>query len=422
MLNRFAVFGVDYKSSDFAIRERMAVSRGEMPQVLTKLRSLGIVTEMVILSTCNRTEIYCIGRDIDLVINALGEIKNLCPKTVIRKHCYIHSGTHAVRHLFRVISGLESMVLGESEIVAQVKEAFNISREYGLISRNLSGIFQMALAVEKEIRSSTEINQVAISMGRAVANLVAVNYADILPGGILFIGAGEMMRTIIPHFKNTPQSKKAVINRTLSKAEELATKIAAKAFSLGELPNIINNYSVIVVCCSGGILITQELLSSSIKNKTELVIIDLSVPLVTDLYLNNHENITLITVDDIAKIVDVGVEKRKTLALHAESIISGKLEEYQKWKRKRGLSPLIRALRERAEDTRLEVLLDAKRQLANGLATEELLQELSVKLTNKLIHSPTVNLCAAEGLMQDDLVSLVSHLYELDVSNDGEME
>jgi len=414
MLNGLFVFGVDYKSSDFAIRERMAFSKDEIPQMLSKLRSLSLVTEAVILSTCNRTEIYCIARDIDLVINAIGEVKNLCPKTVIRKYCYIHNGADAVRHLFRVISGLESMVLGESEIVAQVKQAFQLSQSNNMIARNLTGVFQMALAVEKEIRSSTEINHVAISMGRAVANLVAVNYASLLADGVLFIGAGEMMSSVVPYFRNIPSTKCTIINRTLEHAQELATRIDAQAMPLDVLPKIVNDYGVLVVCCGGGILLTENILFDFLNKGRQLVIIDLSVPLVTDAYLKNYDNITVITVDDIARIVDVGIEKRKHLAMHAEAIIYNKLKEYQQWERKRGLSPVIRALRDKAEIIRSEVMADAKRQVANGTEVEDVLQELSVRLTNKLIHAPTVNLCATEDIIEDDLVKLVNHLYELD--------
>ncbi len=196
------VFGLDYETASFEIREAMAFSEDIIPDAISRIITAGLAKEVIILSTCNRTEIYCITQDIDFVINAVCDIKNLCPRTV-KKYSYVYSGVDCANHLFRVVSGLESMVLGETEIVYQVKSALSLAKTANGVSASLSGLFQMALSVEKEVRSETAINGIAVSMGNAVVNLVAVNTDDFTQEKILFIGAGQIMQQIAPHFKNT---------------------------------------------------------------------------------------------------------------------------------------------------------------------------------------------------------------------------
>ncbi|MFN8770661.1 MAG: glutamyl-tRNA reductase [Neisseriaceae bacterium] len=414
------VFGVDYKSAGLDVRDKLAFTKEEISAVLCKLRNSGVVREAILLSTCNRMEVYCIAKEIDFVINIIGEFKNVCPYNVIKKHSYIYSDDECVVHLFRVISGLESMVLGETEIVAQVKEAYALSKENNFISKELSSIFQMALAAVKDVRNATQINNSGISMGNAIVNVVAERFTDLTNQKILFLGSGNMMQTIAPHFKSIECSSKTVISRTLVNADNLAKRINGKGIQLNQLPVVISDYSIIIACCySQSPLLDNKLLEESIKTKKQILIIDLSVPMTTDFNLSNYPNVTVLTIDDIAKIVDVGLEKRRNLALAADVLIKDKVLEYQKWKRKKGLSPVIRALRDNAEALRLEVLSNAKQQILNGGLIDSVLNDLSIKLTNKLIHAPTVNLCAALDISeQDDLTNLLCHLYDLEIKVD----
>ncbi|HLX53976.1 MAG TPA: glutamyl-tRNA reductase [Aquella sp.] len=409
------IFGLNYETADFEIREKLAFSRNEIPPALERLQSSGIIKEAFILSTCNRTEIYCVTQDIEFVINAICDMQNVCPRTV-KKHSYIYSGEQCVNHLFRVVSGLESMVLGETEIVAQTKEALYLAQECGTVGSTLMAIFQMAMEVEKDVRNVTEINNIAISMGHAVVNLVAVNVDDIVLQKILFVGAGVMMKQIAPYFSNVKCKQKTIINRTLANAGDLAATINADVSDLADLPNLINDYSVIVACYnSDKILLDSTILKQHISENKKLLIIDLSMPLVSDLVLRKCSNVTMLTIDDIAKIVDVGIQKRKVAAKEAESIINAKLEDYQNWLNKKEITPIIKALRDNGESIRLEVLSSAKRQLQNGEDIDEVLNSLSIKLTNKFLHNPTVNLCATNGKLQSDLSDLTKFLYNLEL-------
>lgn len=420
-MQKIYVFGLDYKSSSFDLRENLAFSRAEIPFILKRLQDSGVLTESIILSTCNRTEVYCVTADIDFVINAVCDIKNICPRRV-RQSIYIYKDTECVRHLFSVASGLQSMVLGETEIVAQIKVAMLIAKESGTIGSFLSGVFHMALNVSKEVRYKTKINDIALSMGNACLNLVSDYVKQNLifsNSKVLFIGAGQMMQQVASHFSKINFAQKSIINRTFATAESLAKTINAEALCFDRLADIVSEYSVIITCCDcPTILLGEDTLSKIIEYRNKLLIIDLSMPLVVDIKIQSkYENITIFTIDDIAKIVDVGINDRKLAANKAESVISSKINEYESWFKKRSLSPLIKALRDNAEVIRQDALLIATKELENGVDIKTVLESLSVRLTNKLIHAPTVNLCVAnEDTIRDNLFSLVNRLYDLNIN------
>ncbi|MEN9946394.1 MAG: glutamyl-tRNA reductase [Pseudomonadota bacterium] len=405
------IFGLNYQTASFELRDRLAFASEEVPIVLRRLINSGVVKEALLLSTCNRTELYCIANDIDFVINALCDLHNVCPRT-IRQHSYVYNAEDCAHHLFRVVSGLESMVLGESEIVAQIKTAMELATNVGALGTNLAGLFQMALSIEKEVRSHTEINNVAISMGHAVVNYIENKLTDLPNRNVLFVGAGQMMQQIAPHFAYLDLADKLVVNRSLANAGIVAAKIGANIDELANLPNLVAKYATIVICCASNVPLIHQ---TDFKNLNhEQLIIDLSMPLAVEHGLKQLQNITLLTIDDIAKLVDVGLDRRKLAAIQAEQIIEAKLVDYRAWVRKRGLSPLIRKLREQSEQIRLESLAQAEKQLLNGESAVQVLKQLSVQLTNRLLHNPTVNLCAASGQLQDQLVDLLEHLYSLE--------
>lgn len=407
------VFGLNYQTANLELRNQLAFASDDIPAVLKRLVSSGVAKEAILLSTCNRTELYCITSDINFVINALCDIHNICPRS-IRQHSYIHQDDACAKHLFRVISGLDSMVLGESEIVAQIKSAMDLAKSNNVLGTNLAGLFQMALAVEKDVRSHTAINNVAISMGHAIVSYVAQRLPLLPNRKVLFVGAGQMMQQIAPHFNNLDFEHRLVLNRTLAKAEILSNKIMGDAASLCTLPEVINEYAVVVLCCaSSEPLVNAKIMNQDSRLNNQLMI-DVSMPLVIDKDLHQDKNITILTIDDIASLVDVGIEKRKLAAIEAESLIEEKMTDYHLWQRKRGFAPLIRRLRDDAEQKRLDVVANAEKQLMNGVDTVEVVNQLSQQIVNKLLHQPTVNLLAHSGDLQHDLADLVVKLYGLE--------
>lgn len=408
------VFGINYQTADLELRNQLAFASEDVPKVLKRLISSGIVREAILLSTCNRTELYCITNDINFVINALCDMHEICPRT-IRQHGYIHNDDKCAHHLFRVISGLDSMVLGESEIVSQIKSAMELAREVKAVGTTLSGLFQMALSVEKDVRNDTEINNVAVSMGSAVATYVERYLDEVSNKKILFVGAGQMMQQIAPHFNYLSFDDKLVINRSFANAEIVANKINARIGLLNILDQSIGEFAVIILCCaSNQPLITKLLFDSLPYRLDKQLIIDLSMPMIIERNLIDDDKLRVITIDDIAKLVDVGKEERKLAALSAEHIVFDKIDDYHAWQRKRGFVPLIRQLRSQAEELRLEALAVAEKQLQNGTSAEDVITQLSVQLTNKLLHQPTVNLWATDDELQDDLAELLVKLYGLE--------
>ncbi len=407
------VFGLNYQTADFELRNRLAFASEEVPSVLKRLVNSGIVKEVVLLSTCNRTELYFVAKDVDFVINSLCDMHKVCPHN-IRNHSYVYSGEECAHHLFRVISGLDSMVLGETEIVAQIKSAMDCAKYNQTLGSCLAGLFQMSLSTEKDVRSHTEINNVAISMGHAVVNYVEQYIAQLPNRKVLFVGAGQMMQQIAPHFHYLQLDKLMIVNRTVEKASLIATKINAEVGSLEQISNIINEYAIIVICCaSNQPLITETMLQLETNNQLQKLIIDLSMPLVISNSLFSHNSLKILTVDDIAKLVDIGIDRRKAAAIEAESIIANKLSDYHAWMRKRSFTPLIRKFKQHSELIREESLLQAEKQLANGVNANEVLQQLSTQLTNRLLHSPLVNINTADENLQDELIELFSYLYDL---------
>lgn len=408
------IFGINYQTADLALRNQLAFASEDVPKVLKRLISSGIVREALLLSTCNRTELYCITNDINFVINALCDMHGICPRS-IREHGYVYADDKCAHHLFRVISGLDSMVLGESEIVSQIKSAMELANEAKSFGTILSGLFQMALSVEKDVRNNTEINNVAISMGNAVATHVERHLHEVSNNKILFVGAGQMMQRIAPHFNHLKFEDKLVINRGYENAKIVADKIDANTSSLDTLGKNIGEFAIIILCCaSNHPLITKQLFNSLEFRLDKQIIVDLSMPMVIERELVNDARLKILTIDDIASLVDVGKEERRLAALSAEKIVFDKIDDYLAWQRKRGFVPLICQLRDQAEELRLEALAVAEKQLQNGTSAEDVISQLSLQLTNKLLHQPTVNLCAINDSSQDDLVELVAKLYGLE--------
>lgn len=410
------IFGLNYQTAPFDLRQKLAVPYEEIPLIIKRLQGSGITKEVLVLSTCNRTEIYCITNDIEFVINALCDIKNICPRS-LRSNCYTYSGVDCAKHLFKVISGLDSMVLGETQIVNQIKKAFNLSHEHNAVATHLSGLFQIALSVEKDVRNTVEINHSSLSIGRAVAEVINGYIPNQDNQKILFVGSGQMMHQIAPYFSDLPQINKMVANRTLSHAQILADRINSQNVPLIDLPDIAKSYNVVIACIDSHTkLLTADLFADQIKHKQPLLIIDLSVPMISDVNLQSNPSIKLLSIDDIAKKVDVGTQKRKIAAAEAENLITDKLELYQNWLNKRQLSPIIKALRDNAEEVRLEILENAKKQLSNGNMATDVLEEFSVKLVNRLLHLPTTRLCESSGELQAHISSAISYIYDLEVN------
>lgn len=404
------VFGISYHSADVILRDKFAANEIQIKEILQRLKATGVAKEAVFLSTCNRVEVYAIAKDYNLVVNAICDYKNICPRE-IKQTGYVYHEIECVRHLYRVVSGLDSMILGESEIVAQVKQAMDYAIDAGSMGSYLSKLFQMALSVEKDVRNETLITHSSVSMGSATVKLLDRYLWSINKGKILFLGAGKIMQQIAPYFKDIELGEKIVLSRKIENAKELADKIHATSADLTSLEDVFEQSAIVIACISSDdVLITRDMLARTQTNK---VIIDLSMPQITAPEARELLKIKYFCIDDIAKIVNIGKEQRELAADIADKILEEKLVEFAQWEQKRELTPLIKKLRDDAEEIRSELYAAAIKNL-DKMNTKDVILQLSLQLTNKLLHKPTVNMYKVEEHNIDNMARLVSYLYDIE--------
>jgi glutamyl-tRNA reductase len=403
------MFGIDYKTSSLDIRDKLSYTKFDIEVFIRKVLNAKICKEIVVLSTCNRIEVYCDTNDVNLVINSFLEYKNICPYSSLipKQNMYVYYLEDMVRHLFSVTSGLSSMVLGESEIVAQIKNAVIISTNLKSIGFKLRSIFEMALSVSKEVRANTSLNHVSISLGKAIKSIIEREYNDINHGNLLILGAGNMVRHIAPYLTELKFKNKFLINRDKIKGNDAAKICNAEYKTFDELQDVIDKSQVILVAISSNEwILTPKLFT----NNKDVIIIDISMPLVSD--INLKQELRLFTIDDVRDLVDVGITKRKEAANDAYSIIDEKINEYKMWQKKRDLSPLIKELRLSADNIRQEVF-DEFVNLEMNDDLKNIIHDFSVKLMNRFMHQPTVNLCSFNEDNYEHFVDLVAVLFGL---------
>ena len=398
---KLTVIGLNHQTAPLAIREQLAFSAAALADAVRDL-SVNAAAEAVILSTCNRTELYCVG-DADMIISWLAHYQGVNVAD-IRPYLYTLGCSETIRHAFRVACGLDSMVLGEAQILGQMKEAVRIAREQGSISTWLNALFQRTFQAAKEVRSLSGVGDNVVSMASAAVRMAEQSVGDISSLNVLFVGAGEMNESVATYFAAKQPRSLMVANRTLTRAANLCSKLSngAQACKLEALPEILHRYDIIISCTGSELpVITREMVAQaaaqrSNHQKTQFML-DLAVPRDIEAEVAQLPHIALFTVDDMAERVAHGKEARAAAAAQAEAMVQAKVNEFVAWQQSRQRVPLICALRDEGERARQQVLNHAMRQLAKGTPPEEVLERLSVQLTNKLLHSPTRALNKADS-------------------------
>ena len=398
---KLTVIGLNHHTAPLAIREQLAFAAAALPEAVRDL-SVNAAAEAVILSTCNRTELYCVG-EADMIINWLANYQGVNAAD-IRPYLYTLGCSETIRHAFRVACGLDSMVLGEAQILGQMKEAVRIAREQGSISTWLNALFQRTFQAAKEVRSLSGVGDNVVSMASAAVRMAEQSVGDISSLNVLFVGAGEMNENVATYFAAKQPRSLMIANRTLTRAVNLCSKLGngAQACKLEALPEILHRYDIIISCTGSELpVITRDMMAHataqrSDNQKTQFML-DLAVPRDIEAEVAQLPTIALFTVDDMAERVAHGKEARAAAAAQAEAMVQAKVNEFVAWQQSRQRVPLICALRDEGERARQQVLNHAMRQLAKGTPPEEVLERLSVQLTNKLLHSPTRALNKADS-------------------------
>ena len=408
--------GLNHQTAPLSIREKLAFAAACLPEAVRNLARSNAATEAVILSTCNRTELYCVG-DSEEIIRWLADYHSL-PIEEISPYLYTLGMQETVRHAFRVACGLDSMVLGEPQILGQIKDAVRVAQEQESMGKKLNALFQKTFSVAKEVRTDTAVGENSVSMAAASVKLAEQIFPDISDLNVLFIGAGEMIELVATYFAAKNPRLMTVANRTLARAQELCDKLGVNADPclLSDLPAILHDYDVVVSSTASQLpIVGKGMVERALKQRQSmpLFMLDLAVPRDIEAEVGDLNDAYLYTVDDMVNIVQSGKEARQKAAAAAEALVSEKVVEFVRQQQGRQSVPLIRALRDEGEKARKQVLENAMKQLAKGATAEEVLERLSIQLTNKLLHSPTQTLNKA-GEGDNDLVHAVAQIYHLE--------
>ena len=407
--------GINHHSAPLAIRERVAFGADKLQHALASLASTEGVSEAAILSTCNRTEIYCAAEVPAAVIDWLGRYHQISQEE-LAPYLYVHEQPAAIRHAFRVACGLDSMVIGEPQILGQVKDAVRAAEEVGTLGTRLHKLFQRAFSVAKEVRSTTAIGANIVSMAAAGVHLAERIFDSVTDQRILFIGAGEMIELCAAHFCAEQPRQVTVANRTVERGLELSNRFGGNAIRLDQLPEYLPEHDIVVSCTASPLpIIGLGMVERAIKARRHrpIFIVDLAVPRDVEQEVGELDDVFLYTVDDLAQIVESGVESRQAAVVEAEGIIGHRVHEFLGWLQARDTVPVIRALRDAAERSRQMEVERALKLLARGEAAEDVIRQLSLRLSNKLLHAPSSTLNSADGSERAFLQAGAERLFHL---------
>ena len=412
--------GINHQTAPLDVRGRFAFALDQVPEALRRFRaSVARQPEVALLSTCNRTELYCAADEplIEPAAHWLAEAAGVPPETLMQ-HAYVLREDAAARHAFRVASGLDSMVLGEAQILGQLKDAVRVADEAGALGTTLHQLFQRSFAVAKQVRSSTEIGAHSISMAAAAVRLAGQLFEDLRDIRILFVGAGEMIELAATHFAARQPRAMVIANRTLERGEKLAARFGAEVMRLSDLPARLHEFDAVVSCTASTLpLIGLGMVESALKRRRHrpMFMVDLAVPRDIEAEVKALDDVYLYTVDDLAAVVQTGKDQRQAAVAQAEAIIDAGVQSFMHWLRQRdpnaGVVALIRDLQAQTDAWRTAEIARARRLLARGEDVDTVLEALSRGLTQKMLHGALAELHSGDEASRRHTAEVVSRLF-----------
>jgi glutamyl-tRNA reductase len=387
----FNILGLNHKTAPVALREKVAFSEDRLVAALRALRQERGVAEVVILSTCNRTEVYWAGSASGAELSQWLE-RHHDEDLDLAASVYVHQEKNAVEHAFNVASGLDSMVLGEAQILGQLKHAYRIAQETGSTGPHLNKLFQAAFSAAKRVRSETQIGANAVSLASATVSLARRMYSDFGTRTALMIGAGEMIALTARHFAAAGVKRIVIANRTLVNGQTLAAEISGYAVDLSHLDKELTEADIVVSCTASPVpLITKGAATAAVRARRHrpIFMVDLAVPRDIDPAVADLEDVYLFSIDDLQQLVDENRQQREVAAGDAKVVISEEVARFLQEARAKEAGPAIRALRQQADAIRQQTLEQAQRMVSAGKSTDEAMEFLANTLTNRLLHAPT---------------------------------
>lgn len=409
-------FGVNHTTASVDIREKLSFPEAQIPQALQSLKKDAHIQEAVILSTCNRTELYCNVRDDNkYVIDWFGEYHAMS-RDKLTPLLYQHPSTSAVRHLLRVASGLDSLVLGEPQILGQIKKAYKIAQENGTSGKLLGKLFQHSFNVAKQVRTDTAIGSSPVSVAFAAVRLAQQIFGDLKPHTALLIGAGETIELAARHLHASQLGRMIIANRTLERARHLALQFGGYAITLPELSEHLAEADVVISSTgSPDYILTAPQIKDALKTRKRrpIFMVDIAVPRDIDPAISKFDDVYLYTVDDLQGVIEENRRSRAEAAKQAEEIIDTQVDHFVSWMQSLGSVETIRAIKTNAEIIQHQVLDKAQQMLKNGKSPEETLQFLANRLTNTLLHEPLVQLRQAGSNNDIEFISTARQLFKI---------
>jgi glutamyl-tRNA reductase len=407
--------GLNHSTAPLGVREQVVFHADTLPTALRDLLGQPKIKEAAILSTCNRTEVYFNGGDAGPVAEWLQSFHRV-PETSLAPYLYTLPQERAVAHAFRVASGLDSMVLGEPQILGQMKQAVKTAEAAGSLGLVLNRLFQRTFAVAKDVRTHTDIGSASISMAAAAVRLAERIFPSIGSERVLLIGVGEMIDLCATHFATRQPRSITVANRTLERGAQLASRVRADAITLNELPDRLAQYDIIVTSTASSLpILGKGMLERAIKLRRHapMFIVDLAVPRDVEPEAAELDDVFLYNVDDLTNIVKGNLQIRVEAVREAEAMIAAQAESFLRWLEGRAVVPTITALHGHHDALRAAEFERAKRLLANGTPPEQVLDQLARGLTNKFLHGPTQALNQAGEAERAELLALFQRVYQL---------
>jgi glutamyl-tRNA reductase len=407
--------GINHKTAPLKLRERLAFTPQTLPEALSSLKKLPHVEEASILSTCNRTELYCVtSSDIDQeIIQWFSQFHGL-QIDQIKEHLYLHKHEQTIRHAMEVASGLDSMVLGEPQIAGQMKDAYALANENGTIGQLLGKLFQRAFAVSKQVRTDTDIGSSPVSVAFAAVSLAKQIFGDLKQTTVLLVGAGETIGLAARHLHSQGVSNIIIANRSVERAQTLADELNGQAISLQHISEHLYRSDIVISSTASPLpIIGKGTVERALKQRKHqpIFMVDLAVPRDIEPEVSELDDIYLYSVDDLQSVIEENMENRQQAAEQAVEIIDVQVQHFLEWQRSLGSVDVIAQIRQNTQSISDDVLSKAKKQLAAGQSPEAALDFLAHTLTNKFLHQPSTKLRQASQDNRDDIINIAQDLF-----------
>ena len=410
-------YGINHATAPIEIREKISFGNEIVSDALTELKHQHGVHEAAILSTCNRTELYC-SLDREQNLNPIDWLHNFhgMQQGLLQPFLYQHPDLNAVRHVLRVASGLDSMVLGEPQVLGQMKDAYQKAVHAGSIGHQLNRLFQHSFHVAKEVRSNTSIGNHPVSVAFAAVRLAQQIFGDLKNQTALLIGAGETIELATKHLYENGLRRMIIANRTLERSQRLANQYSVYAIQIGDIPKHLAEADIVISSTASPLpILGKGAVESAIKERKHkpMFMVDIAVPRDIEVEVGNMDDVYLYSVDDLKDMVQENLRNRQEAAVQAEKIIDSQAREFMNWLDSLDAVSTIRALRGQAEQIQEEVLQTSINRLKQGGDPQKILLETARNLTNKLIHAPSAKLRNASAHNRDELLQAAEELYDL---------